>query len=392
MRRRVVLALAAVLVAFHSSLWTLLRGVTVDTPLAYLGLVPIVAAALGYALSAPRAGEPDIHDRMVDRIVAIPLFVATLVTMALLPARMSTLFWMWRVDLLVLPLFVAAVVTTLFGVRMLWRTKVAVAWLFLAWPVPCRWAVSTLLDPLSRLTASTVGVVVRFVPVAQPIGGDGISFMVTHPSEPFRVQIATACSGANSMVGFLLVAGAVAMVLRGTRWAKVRWLLVGSFLVWVLNVVRIFSILAVGQFVGRTASIDVLHPVVGIFTFGAGVLVMVILSDRFGLRLPPRPASTRSAAIVRAVPDARRAAAVVLAAAALTGMLDRSLAAYDPIASASGTARLGRFSQVATRPDGFRARPSASIDAGRRFFGEDSTWVRWTYVGDGQPGLRSDVP
>ena len=45
----------------------------------------------------------------------------------LLPIRLSTLFWVWRVDLVSLPLFVAGAIALLFGVRALWRQRLPVA-------------------------------------------------------------------------------------------------------------------------------------------------------------------------------------------------------------------------------------------------------------------------
>ena len=392
LRRRVVVGLLAVVVAFHASFWSLLRGTTVDTPLAYLGLVPFVALGLAAVLSRPKPDEPEIHDRHLDRIAAVPLLAVPVVSMALLPARMSTMFWLWRIDLLVLPLFVAGVVALLFGIRMLWRTKVAVFWLFLAWPVPARFGVTMLLDPLSKLTAAAVRVAVGIVPLATPVNGDGITFAIGTGKEAFRVQVASACSGANSLVGFLLVASAVAVVLRGPKAAKFRWLLVGSFFVWALNVFRILLILGVGRTAGRTASIEVLHPMIGMFTFAFGVLVMVLNVHRFGLDLPSTGGRSRSESVLKAVPDARRATVVVVVLAAVCGLLDSRLSNYDPIASAIGSPRLGTFAQVASRPPGYRARPVATIDAGQRFFGEDSTWLRWSFNGPGQPDLYSDVP
>ena len=389
---RVLVGLVAIVLCFHTSLWSLVRGTTVDTPLAYLGLVPFVALALGFWLARPAAGEPEIHDRHVDRIVGVPLVVVPVLSMALLPARMSTMYWMWRVDLLVLPLFVAGVVALLFGVRMLWRTKVAVAWLVLAWPVPCRFGLTVLLEPLSRLTALAVRAFVGIVPLARPVAGDGISFAIDHAGSTFRVQIASACSGANSLVGFLLVASAVAVVLGGTRGAKFRWLCTGAAFVWVLNVVRILVIIGAGRLVGRTASIEVLHPVIGMLMFGAGVLVMVLNVHRFGLSLPEPSGPSRTATVLRAVPDARRATVAVILIALAGAVVNQGLRAYDPIASAVGTTRLGTFDQVATAPPGFDAVPVASVDAGQRFFGEDSTWIRWSYVADGTSSLRSDVP
>ncbi len=395
-RRRVAIrtagAAAAVLVCYHTSLWTLARGVTVDTPLAYLGLVPLIAAALGYVTSRPVRGEPDIHDRQIDRIIGVPLVVVALVALVVLPARMSTMYWLYRIDLLTMPLFVAGVVTLCFGIRMLWRTKVALAFLFLAWPIPIRAVVTLGLEPLTDLTALAVRVLVGVVPVASAVSGDGISFRVPHGSDGFLVQVASACSGANGLLGFALVASAFALVARGTRSAKLGWLAVGAALVWVLNVVRIMGILAVGRFAGETAAIDVLHPVAGLITFNVGVLVMVLNAERFGLSVPRRDGVTRTAAVLSAVPRARRLAVVLVPLVLLGAVFDHNLTTYDPIASSVGTPRIAPFARVSTRPDGFSARPVATFENGRRFFGEDSSWVRYQYDGLGTDDLGSEVP
>ncbi|MEX0768605.1 MAG: archaeosortase/exosortase family protein, partial [Microthrixaceae bacterium] len=139
---RTAIVIGATVACYQVSLWTLIRGVTVDTPLAYLGLVPFISAALGYVLARPRKFEPNIHDRHIDRILGVPVVLAALASLVLLPARMSTMYWMYRIDLLTMPLFVAGVILLAFGVRMLWRTKAAVMFLFLAWPMPVRGAVT----------------------------------------------------------------------------------------------------------------------------------------------------------------------------------------------------------------------------------------------------------
>jgi exosortase len=385
-------ALGLVVLCYHTSLWSLLRGVTVDTPLAYLGLVPVIAAGLGYVLARPQLGEPEIHDRHIDRIVGIPLVVCALVALVLLPARMSTMYWLWRIDLLTMPMFVAGVIALLFGIRMLWRTKAAVALLLLAWPIPFRMLVTVLLEHLADLTASAVRLAIGVVPLAQSVAGDGISFRVPHGSGGFDVQIASACSGANGLVGFLLVSSAVALALTGSKARKLAWIATGCVLVLALNVLRILLILGVGRFLGQTASVEVLHPVVGLLTFNAGVLVMVLNAHRFGLQLPVRTGPSRTRTVLRAVPTAMAAMATLTVVALVGAYFNHGLTAYDPIASSVGSPRIAAFSRVATRPPGFYAEPVSSIDAGKRFFGEDSSWVRYSYVGVGVPGLRSEVP
>jgi exosortase/archaeosortase family protein len=387
------LAVLLVLLCYPVSLWTLLRGVGVDTPLAHLGLVPIVAVALMLALARPRPGEPEIHDRHVDMIVGVPLIAVAVTCLVLLPPRMSTLYWLWRIDLLTMPLFVAGVIALLFGTRMLWRVRAGVLFLFLAWPVPFRWLVSTSLDPLTERTAAVVALALKVLPVASQVDGDAVAFSIPHAAGAFRVQVASACSGANSLLGFLLVAGALVLVLRGSRTAKLAWLATGAALVLVLNVVRILAIITVGRYFGETASIDVLHPYVGLVSFSVGVFVMVLLSARFGLELPPRRGPDRTAATLRAVPRVAPAVLVALLVTSVVGgAFDRQLLRYDPIASSVGTPRLATFSKVATRTPGYFAEPVASLDEGKRFFGQDSSWIRYSYAGLGVDGLRTNVP
>jgi len=393
--RRTAIVLAATVACYHVSLWTLLRGVTVDTPLAYLGLVPIISGVLGYVLARPRAGEPDIHDRHIDRIIGVPLVLAALAALVLLPARMSTMYWLYRIDLLTMPLFVAGVICLAFGVRMLWRTKVAVLFLFLAWPMPIRGIVTLGLEPLTSLTAAAVSQLVKVIPVAAAAGGDGITVRVPYSGAEgggFLVQVASACSGANGLLGFLLVASAFALVAQGPRSRKLLWLAAGALLVWVFNVIRIMAILFVGRFFGETASIDVLHPVAGLITFNIAVLIMVLNARRFGLGLPVRNGPSRTRAVISAVPVARRAVAAILVVAAIGTVFNSNLTDYDPISSSVGSPRVGQFAQVALQPEGFRGEAVGSFENGKRFFGDDSTWIRYQYSGLGTDSLGSEVP
>lgn len=52
--------------AYHYSLLTLARTLDLDTPLAYLGLVPLIAVAVGASRATATVDEPDIHDRLAE--------------------------------------------------------------------------------------------------------------------------------------------------------------------------------------------------------------------------------------------------------------------------------------------------------------------------------------
>jgi hypothetical protein len=78
--------------------------------------------------------------------------------------------------------------------------------------------------------------------------------------------------------------------------------------------------------------------------------------------------------------------------ALLAGVFNHGLTRYDPIASSVGTPRLAGFARSGADLDGFAAEPVASFQNGKRFFGEDSTWIRFSYRGFGTTDLSSDVP
>ncbi|MEX0768011.1 MAG: exosortase/archaeosortase family protein, partial [Microthrixaceae bacterium] len=248
----------------------------------------------------------------------------------------------------------------------------------------------------SALTAAAIRIAVGIIPVASAIPGDGITFRVPFSGaangDGFLVQVASACSGANGLLGFLLVAGAFAIVVKGAKSAKFLWLMTGLVLVWVFNVIRIMAILAVGRFFGETASIDVLHPIAGLVTFNAGVLIMVLNANRFGLTLPSYSGPSRTQSVLAAVPSAKRALIGILAIASLGAFFNFNLTSYDPIASSVGTPRVGKFSQVSLKPLGFDGEPVGSFENGKRFFGEDSSWTRYQYSGTGTETLGSEVP
>src|SRR5260370_22089441 len=90
-----------------------------------------MARGLAAVLARPNPAEPPIHDRQLDYIIGIPLLVASLAVNIILPVRLSSMFWIWRVDLLALPLFVAGTIALLFGVRTLWRGSIPSLFLFL---------------------------------------------------------------------------------------------------------------------------------------------------------------------------------------------------------------------------------------------------------------------
>lgn len=384
---RLALVVLAVAVAYHYSLMTLLRTLGLDSPLAYLGLVPVIALGIAALRTQPRRGEPVIEDRQVDFIIGIPLLAAAVGIVLFLPQRMSTLFWYYRIDLLSLPLFAAGAIALLIGVRTLWRCRLAIAFLALAWPLPYVWALNRGLDHFTGLTLGALHAIVRHLPVAAPIaGGDGSQFLVGHGAHAFQVSVASACAGADSFLGFLLVGGAFLGFLDGGRMRKLGWLSCGLALVYTLNLGRILLIFWAGGAFGETFAMDGLHPFIGLVLFCAGVGLMVVALPAFGLRVRPAAPRSPQRSSASAAPrwlatSGLRTAGVLLAiTATVLGVANAGLSRFTLVASELGAPRLTAFEVSPAQLDGWTVNAIGSYPWTERFFGSGSSWIRYQYT------------
>jgi exosortase/archaeosortase family protein len=387
---RGLVVLAALVAAYNFSLITLIRGLGLDSPLAYLGLVPFISLLLVVAGGLSHDHEPDIHDRYLDYIVGIPLVFAALVVIVVLPVPMSTFFWLWRLDLLSLPLFAAGALAIVFGARTLWRVKAPVAFLLLAWPIPYLFGINNWLDGFTNLTAAALRVIVRWIPVAQTSPGDGSVFTITHGTSQFLVGISSACSGANGLVGFILIGIAFIVLVHGRLLPKLAWLAGGLLLTWIFNLARIVLILAAGHSFGESFAIGGLHPFIGLLTFNLGVVAMLLSLRFFGLRMglpgtvPPAPSTVRAeprrGAEWRPVVQRPRVAfALVLAAALLAAPADFAMQRFELLAHDLGPPRLGQLTDKSAPLTGWSNSKIAQYDWVTRYFGKDATWDRYGY-------------
>ncbi len=397
--RIVAIFVAVVVVAYHYSFSTLLRTLKTDTPLAYLGLVPFIALALAAARARPMKPEPDIHDREVDYIIGVPLLLGSLAINLLLPVRLSTMFWVWRVDLLALPLFVSGSIAILFGVRTLWRLRFPVVFLLFAWPLPYTVLLMQQLQNFTNATLAAVKTALGVISVASPAtGSDGSLFNITHAGKTFQVSVASACSGVNGLVGYTLVTAAFLSIVKGRWFKKLAWLALGLVLIWLLNVARILIIFAAGKQWGEGVAIDALHPYLGLVTFSIGVLVMLMVMRRFGLEVglpgpkpkaavadstePPEPPEPEKAPR-GPVPKTRFAVILVVMLGLLSGVANASLRSFDLVSDSLGSPRLQSFLSSPGHPDGWTVRKLAQYDWAKPFFGDNSLWYRYQFTYDG---------
>jgi exosortase/archaeosortase family protein len=378
---RAAAIIGLVLIAYNYSLITLARGLGLQTPLAYLALVPVIAVGLAAARLRIEPRQIPIHDRQVDWIVGLGLLGLASAVLILVPDPTTSTFWLQRLDLLTLPVFVAGLIALLFGVRRAWSLKGPLAFLLLAWPVPYNLFLASGTGWFTDLTAGLIAAVTRIVPIARVSPADDTLYFIGSGAQGFSVSISSACAGMNSVVGFLLIGTAMLFVVRGPAIRRALWLTIGLAIIFALNVVRILGILVVGAAFGQGAAIDVLHPVAGLLIFNFGVLAMVLLVPRFGLRFigpsdGPGPGEPDAPSPVQRV---RPALAVGLVIALALGLTNAAFARYDAISSGLADARLQSFDvRTMTLPD-WKSRFISVFPQAKQYFGGSATWDRASF-------------
>jgi exosortase/archaeosortase family protein len=414
-RVQVAVLLGSVVMAYNYSLSTLLQTADQQTPLAYISLVPAIALALAAIRARPLKPEPPIYDRHVDYTVGVPLIAAAIAVNELLPARMSAMFWVYRVDLLTLPVFVAGAVAIIFGSRVLWRQRLAVLFLFLAWPYPYQKYLLGVLNAFTSLTLLAMQKIAVSTHLAKPAGSlDNTLFVVSHHGSTFALSVVSACSGVNGVVGFLLVGSAFAAIVRGPIVRKVLWLMGGMALLWAINLVRITFIFYAGKQWGESVAINVFHPFVGLVTFSLGVLAMILLIKPLGMHIaigesaapnrgapigpipvpslydPPEPVSRIKSTL--AVPRITMAVVVAVVAALVIGLSNLGLRSYNLVADVGGQAKLVAFIQSPTAPQGWNIQYATTYGWAKPLFGDTSVWNRYYLHANGSGPLQTSVP
>ncbi len=410
-RIQIAVLLASVLIAYSYSLRTLLQTAGQETPLAYISLVPAIALAIAAVKARPSKDEPPIHDRHVDYTVGLPLIVAALAINLVLPTQMSVMFWVYRIDLLSLPIFVAGAVAIIFGVRVLWRQKFAVLFLFLAWPWPYQRVLLSLLNAFTDATLWAIRKIVVALHLATPTSSiDGTVFLIKHHGTGFVLSVVSACSGVNSVVGFLLIGSAFAAVVRGPIVRKMLWLLGGMLLLWIINLGRITFIFWAGKEWGEDVAINILHPFIGLATFSAGVAIMVMLITPLGMHIgiaeaPARQPRFRAPHPVPSLfdppPRARRPVAVpkvylaitiALVSALVLGASNLNLRSYDLVADVSGNAKLETYVRFPVVPTGWSVEHTLTFEWAKPLFGDDSIWYRYLMRASDGGSLHTSDP
>ncbi|GMU40897.1 MAG: hypothetical protein AMXMBFR23_17630 [Chloroflexota bacterium] len=257
-----------------------------------LGFVPVLLPLAAYLFwrNAHADQGPTKRDIIVDLFFAVPLLLGAFFIIFVVPARLSWYFWLNRVDLLALPMWLMATAFILLGYQQMLRTWPAWILVFFVWPYPAVWAQQLLGGPMTEITAAVGRLAVEFLHLPYLIDPDNAAAFTTTElpeDENFTLVIGQLCSGTAATLGFLQLGGAMMLMTRGSGWWRLGWVLLGFAIAFFFNQIRVIVLLILATSHSRELAVNQVHPVLGLVLFLVTVAIMLALVRPFGLRFDP---------------------------------------------------------------------------------------------------------
>jgi exosortase/archaeosortase family protein len=377
-------------VAYNLTLSSMFDYLRLETPLAYLPLLPFFSVGIAlFTAHRYRNVTAGLRDRQIDFLVGAPMILLALLLVTIVPALASTYYWSNRPDVLSMALFVGGLVTIFYGVNWFWRLKAALVFLVLMWPALYLNIMPGVMQSFTDATNSALAKVVHLLPLGVSLTGQpGILSVHQAAGVPLTVSVGTACSGADSVLGFLLIGAAILTAVGGGGPRKFLWMVVGLGLTFAVNVLRLTSILALASAGHPDLALGGYHAVIGLVLFTLVIAAMMRLLPLFGLR--PRPDVVVSGRSRQLTPTAARATVTrrrrrlaigaMTALAVLGGLLNQGLAPYAAFQDGTGSPSVVPFSNTSA-PAGMLVNYYQEYPWAKQYFGANSTFTRYYVSG-----------
>jgi exosortase len=276
----------ATIAMFYQDLALLFSDALQNETTSYMLAIPLIFAYLVYRkrkmlrAAIPLNGDHQPKNtRYLDSLAGI-LLAATAV---LLYWYGSYTFTPIEYHMLAFPLFLAGLVLVFFNPQTLRQLAFPIIFLFFLVPPPSEtlYAIGSTLQVVSAEVANNI---VNFLHIPSTLTMDSgsplinISMADGTPLPPFQVDIT--CSGIYSLIGFSVFAVFIAYIIRDKPWKKAALILMGIPLVYLLNIVRITTMLIIGYNYGDTIALQAFHTLGGWVLIFIGTLFLLLVSEK----------------------------------------------------------------------------------------------------------------
>ena len=275
---------AAVLVVIANSFYITQLTISDSDPSTYVVIPLLMLPVLAFFML--RKGTR-IDVKRNDILVSVALFILFLALTIYLRVQFSYLFISFRIDMLLMPLVLTALVGALFGFSRVNDFRALFIYPAIASPA-LMFAVMPLNQAFAVANTEIVYHVIKLFVV-------NAAYMtpITISANGYSIGIGQTCVGIGALLALVFLLMPVAYFYEGTWVKRILWVLSGFALLVVFNVLRMMLITADWLAYGPSNSVLLIHEFVGILLFYASIIIIMLLAGRYGLVLP-RPKKQRS--------------------------------------------------------------------------------------------------
>jgi exosortase/archaeosortase family protein len=212
-------------------------------------------------------------------ICAIAVFAVYLLLLSYSRVALSFAFQSYRMDALLFPLLLIAMITALFGLDGIRKTRYMVAYAVFASPIILL-PILSLNNAFSRVNAAIVYGLLKAVGI--PVSNVGLVISAGNASS---ITISTTCVSLGIFAALAMFLLPVAYLYEGDARSKALWLCSGCGLMLLLNVLRMFGLSLIWVYYGIGAAASTFHAFAGQILFYIVIIVAVLLAYKYGLHV-----------------------------------------------------------------------------------------------------------
>jgi exosortase/archaeosortase family protein len=185
--------------------------------------------------------------------------------------------------MLTLPVLISGLILILFNGQTLKQLAFPIAFLFFLTPPPTEilYSVGSTLSDLSAHASNALANTFGMASTISAQYGSPIITLTRPDQTIMNFSVDVACSGVYSLIGFLIFAVFIAYITRGKLWSKFAILIMGIPLIIALNIIRITSILAIGNSYGESLALQVFHAMGATVLMFIGTLILLVTTEKF---------------------------------------------------------------------------------------------------------------
>jgi exosortase/archaeosortase family protein len=288
-----VLLVAATILLLSTSAFITSPSVSDADPSTYV-VVPLLMLPLFILFSLKSRPEPSLGRRsLIIGVAGMALFIFLTLVLRL---YFSLFFVSFRIDMLVMPLAIASLISLFFGAHNIKLFRGALVYSLLASPI-------VLLPLLAQSNFFTqLNSFAVYLLLKPFVGAVQYTAPITISANGYSIGIGQTCVSIGIFIALALFLIPIAYFFEGSVRKKALWVASGVALLLLLNLARMLGISAVWLNYGPNATALLVHQFIGVILFYAVIVVIILAAKFYGLEVRRQQKRRRSNARVRAAP------------------------------------------------------------------------------------------